>query len=68
MYFKLPECFICRRSNDEPLAVGLQAAEKAKIIPGETALVMGCGPIGLVIALTALAGGCSKVFIADIGK
>ena len=50
----------------EPLAVGLQAAEKAKIIPGETALVMGCGPIGLVIALTALAGGCSKVFIADI--
>ena len=27
---------------------------------------MGCGPIGLVIALTALAGGCSKVFIADI--
>ena len=50
----------------EPLAVGLQAAEKAKIIPGEIALVIGCGPIGLVIALTALAGGCSKVFIADV--
>ena len=65
--FKLPEnVSYAEGAMIEPLAVGLQAAEKAKIIPGETALVMGCGPIGLVIALTALAGGCSKVFIADI--
>jgi D-xylulose reductase len=27
---------------------------------------MGCGPIGLVTGLAALAGGCSKVYIADI--
>ena len=65
--FKLPEnVSYAEGAMIEPLAVGLQTAEKAKIIPGETALVMGCGPIGLVIALTALAGGCSKVFIADI--
>ena len=65
--FKLPEnVSYAAGAMIEPLAVGLQAAEKANIIPGETALVMGCGPIGLVIALTALAGGCSKVFIADI--
>jgi len=65
--FKLPEnVSYAEGAMIEPLAVGLQAAEKAKIIPGETALVMGCGPIGLVIALTSLAGGCSKVFIADI--
>jgi D-xylulose reductase len=65
--FKLPDnVSYAEGAMIEPLAVGLQAAEKAKIIPGETALVMGCGPIGLVIALTALAGGCSKVFIADI--
>ena len=65
--FKLPEnVSYAEGAMIEPLAVGLQAAEKANIIPGETALVMGCGPIGLVIALTALAGGCSKVFIADI--
>ena len=35
-------------------------AEGAMIEP------LAVGPIGLVIALTALAGGCSKVFIADI--
>jgi D-xylulose reductase len=65
--FKLPDnVSYSEGAMIEPLAVGLHAAEKAKIIPGETALVMGCGPIGLVIALTALAGGCSKVFIADI--
>ena len=65
--FKLPDnVSYAEGAMIEPLAVGLQAAEKANIIPGETALVMGCGPIGLVIALTALAGGCSKVFIADI--
>ena len=65
--FKLPDnVSYAEGAMIEPLAVGLQAAEKAKIIPGESALVMGCGPIGLVIALTALAGGCSKVFIADI--
>lgn len=53
--FKLPEnVSYAEGAMIEPLAVGLQAAEKAKIIPGETALVMGCGPIGLVIALTAL--------------
>ena len=67
--FKLPDnVSYAEGAMIEPLAVGLQAAEKAKIIPGDTALVMGCGPIGLVIALTALAGGCSKVFIADIVK
>ena len=67
--FKLPDnVSYAEGAMIEPLAVGLQAAEKAKIIPGETALVMGCGPIGLVIALTALAGGCSKVFIADIAS
>jgi D-xylulose reductase len=65
--FKLPDnVSYAEGAMIEPLAVGLQAVEKAKIIPGEVALVMGCGPIGLVIALTALAGGCSKVFIADI--
>jgi len=65
--FKLPDnVSYAEGAMIEPLAVGLQAAEKAKIIPGEIALVIGCGPIGLVIALTALAGGCSKVFIADV--
>jgi len=50
----------------EPLAVGLQAAKKAKIKPGDVAVVHGAGTIGMVIGLSALAGGCSKVIITDL--
>jgi threonine dehydrogenase-like Zn-dependent dehydrogenase len=33
----------------EPMAVGLHAVNKAGLIPGDTALVVGCGPIGLAL-------------------
>ena len=49
----------------EPLAVGMHAANKARIRPGDVAVVIGAGPIGMVTALAALAGGCSRVVIAD---
>jgi D-xylulose reductase len=50
----------------EPLAVGMQAARKASIKPGDVALVIGCGTIGLLAGLAAMAGGCSKVIITDV--
>jgi D-xylulose reductase len=50
----------------EPFAVGLQAASKARIAPGDLAVVIGAGPIGIMVALAALAGGCSRVIISDI--
>jgi D-xylulose reductase len=50
----------------EPLAIGIEAAKKAAIKPGDTALVVGCGTIGIMCAISALAGGCGKVFISDI--
>lgn len=50
----------------EPLAVGMQAANKARIQPGDLAVVIGAGPIGMVTALAALAGGCSRVVITDV--
>ncbi|MEX0632039.1 hypothetical protein M8494_08395 [Serratia ureilytica] len=50
----------------EPLAIGMQAATKAGIKPGDIALVIGAGPIGVVTALAALAGGCSDVIICDL--
>ncbi len=50
----------------EPLAVGMHAATKARIKPGDLAVVMGAGPIGMVTALAALAGGCSRVVITDV--
>jgi D-xylulose reductase len=50
----------------EPFAVGLQAAGKAQIRPGDVAVVVGGGAIGIMVALSALAGGCSKVLVADL--
>lgn len=52
----------------EPFAIGMQAAAKAKIKPGDVAVVVGAGPIGIMIALAALAGGCARVIIADLAR
>ena len=50
----------------EPLAVGMHAATKARITPGDVAVVTGCGTIGIMTALAAIAGGCSRVIISDL--
>ncbi len=50
----------------EPFAVGMQAATKARITPGDVAVVLGAGPIGVMVALAALGGGCSSVIVADL--
>ena len=52
----------------EPFAIGMQAAMRARIQPGDTGLVLGAGPIGMMTALAALAGGCAKVFVADLAQ
>ena len=65
--FKLPDTVsFAEGAMVEPLAVGMHAANKAKIKPGDIAVVMGAGPIGMVTALSALAGGCSRVFMTDV--
>lgn len=50
----------------EPLAIGMQAATKARILPGQTAIVIGAGTIGMMTALAALAGGIANVIITDV--
>lgn len=52
----------------EPFAIGMQAASRARIQPGDIALVTGAGPIGMMTALAALAGGCAKVFVSDLAQ
>ncbi|HEV7247170.1 MAG TPA: NAD(P)-dependent alcohol dehydrogenase [Shinella sp.] len=49
----------------EPFAIGMQAATRARIVPGDVGAVIGAGPIGIMVALAALAGGCSRVLISD---
>lgn len=65
--FKLPaNVSLAEGAMVEPLAVGMHAAAKARIKPGDVAVVMGAGPIGMVTALAALAGGCSRVIMTDV--
>lgn len=65
--FKLPDnVSFAEGAMVEPLAVGLHAAVKARIKPGDLAVVIGAGTIGVLTALAALAGGCSRVVIADV--
>lgn len=52
----------------EPLSIGLQAATKAAMKPGDVAVVVGAGTIGAMTVLAALAGGASRVILADVLK
>ncbi|MGD1821348.1 MAG: NAD(P)-dependent alcohol dehydrogenase [Pleomorphochaeta sp.] len=65
--FKLPDNVSFEEGAAvEPVAIGMYSAKKAQLEPGDTALVMGAGTIGIVTAISALASGCSKVIISDI--
>ena len=65
--FKLPDNIsFAEGAMVEPLAVGMHAANKARLRPGDIAVVLGAGPIGMVTALAALAGGCAQVIITDV--
>jgi D-xylulose reductase len=67
--FKLPDnVSLHEGALVEPVAIGVWAAKKARIEPGDTALVIGGGTIGIVTALAAESSGCSKVYIADLKK
>lgn len=49
----------------EPLSIGAHAVSRAAIQPGETALVIGAGPIGLGVARFAKLQG-AKVIVMDV--
>jgi D-xylulose reductase len=65
--FKLPDnVSFAEGAMVEPVAVGMHGVNKARVRPGDVAVVTGAGPIGIVTAISALAGGCSRVFITDV--
>lgn len=67
--FKLPDnVSFAEAAMVEPLAVGVHAATKARVKPGDIGVVMGAGPIGLVTALSALAAGCARVYVTDLAE
>jgi threonine dehydrogenase-like Zn-dependent dehydrogenase len=49
----------------EPMAVGLHAVNKSGIQPGEGALVLGCGPVGLAVIGALRRQGIETILAAD---
>ncbi|MBX6321752.1 MAG: alcohol dehydrogenase catalytic domain-containing protein [Rhodospirillaceae bacterium] len=49
----------------EPLGVAIHALDLAKLQPGETVAVLGCGPIGLCLVQLARLGGAGRVYAVD---
>lgn len=67
--YRLPEnVSFAEGAMVEPFAIGMQSALRARIQPGDIGIVLGAGPIGMMTSLAALAGGCAKVFVADLAQ
>lgn len=55
----------------EPLAVALHAVvRRARVAPGATVMVLGAGPVGLLVAACAELAGATRVLVhdADVGR
>jgi threonine dehydrogenase-like Zn-dependent dehydrogenase len=52
----------------EPLAVGVHAARRAGVAPGERVVVVGAGPIGLFTALALRHQGVEDLLLADLSE
>lgn len=52
----------------EPVAVAVQIGKVAELKAGQTVLVLGCGPIGVLCQAVAKAAGASKVIGVDISE
>jgi threonine dehydrogenase-like Zn-dependent dehydrogenase len=49
----------------EPMAVGLHAVNKSGIVPGDAAVVHGCGPVGLAVIAALRLKGIETIIASD---
>lgn len=52
----------------EPLAVAVHSVRKARFLQGETAIVLGAGPIGLSTILALKAAGAKEIIAIELAK
>lgn len=50
----------------EPIAVGIHAVDMGNVNPGDKVVVMGAGPIGLIVALSLKRAGVKNIIITDV--
>ena len=54
-----------RAALTEPMAVGRHAVGRSNIVPGEAAVVLGCGPVGLAVIADLRRRGIEPIVAAD---
>jgi len=65
--FRLPDALsLDEGAMLEPLAVGLWAAKRGGVRPGDTVAVLGAGPIGLLTMQSAIAAGATRAIVSDL--
>lgn len=52
----------------EPLAVGWHAVKISPFTPGDVALILGGGPIGISTLLALKAKGCDKIIVSEVSR
>jgi D-xylulose reductase len=65
--YKLPESMSLQEGAlMEPLSVAVHIVRQARVSPGQSVVVFGAGPVGLLCCAVATAFGASKVIAVDI--
>jgi len=55
-----------RAALTEPMAVGLHAVNRSAVAPGEGAVVVGCGPVGIAVIAALRQRGIEPIVAADL--
>jgi 2-desacetyl-2-hydroxyethyl bacteriochlorophyllide A dehydrogenase len=64
--YRIPDALpLTAAALTEPLACVVHAVDRAGLLPGHTALVIGAGPIGLLTASLLKAAGASEVVVSE---
>ncbi|WPH05093.1 putative xylitol dehydrogenase [Acrodontium crateriforme] len=76
-YFALPQDFCYKLGKDttlqegalvEPLSIAVHIVKQASIRPGQSLVIFGAGPIGLLCCAVAKAFGATRIVAVDINK
>ena len=76
-YARIPERILYKIAPDlsarkavfaEPLACVINGLDKIRVMPGDSALVMGAGPIGLLVVQLLKASGVSPIIVSEPSK
>lgn len=76
-YYRLPEDFCVKLNKDmsmeegalvEPAAVAVHVSKQAGVKPGDSVLIFGAGPVGLLCCAVSRAFGAGKVISVDINE